>query len=59
MHQALLEQDPSVPQSARATLEIGQNHDGYWNNEKFMEQMKVAVKVAEAKYPHIQTRLGV
>ena len=24
---------------------------GYWNNELFMEQMEVAVKVAEAKYP--------
>ena len=51
MHQAISEKDPSIPLSARVTFEIGQNHDGYWNNERFMEQMEVALKVAEAKYP--------
>ena len=24
---------------------------GYWNNEKFMEQVEIAIRIAEAKYP--------
>ena len=32
-------------------FKLGQNHDGYWNNERFMKQMKVAIKIAEMKYP--------
>ena len=45
--------DSSLPQSARAILEIGVNREGYWNNEKFMEQMIAAVKVAEARILHV------
>ena len=32
-------------------FEYGKNQDGYWNNDLFMEQMEVAIKVTEAKYP--------
>ena len=51
MFEALSSVDPLIPQSARVILEYGKNKDGYWNNSLFMEQMEVAVKVAEAKYP--------
>ncbi len=51
MFQAISEVDPSVPQSARVLFEYGKNRDGYWNSELFINQMKVAIKVAEAKYP--------
>ena len=51
MHQAMTEKDPTVPQSARVIVEYGKNRDGYWDNEQFMKQMEIAVKVAEMKYP--------
>ncbi len=51
IYQSIRAVDPSVPQSAREVFEYGQNRDGYWNNDLFMEQMETAVKVAEAKYP--------
>lgn len=50
-HQTLSALDSTVPRSARVLFEFGQNRDGYWNNETFLEQMKTAVKCAEAKYP--------
>ena len=28
-----------------------ENREGYWNSERFMDQIKMAVKIAEAKYP--------
>ena len=37
--------------AARTLLEYGEARDGYWTGAKFMNQMKNAVKVAEAKYP--------
>lgn len=51
MYETISEQDPSIQQSARVLLEIGQNREGYWNNERLIEQMKVAINVAEVKYP--------
>ena len=36
--------DENVNKSARAILEIGEHREGYWNNDRFMEQM---VKIAE------------
>ena len=51
IHSAHLEKDATMPQSARVLFEYGQNRDGYWDNNLFMEQMNAALKVAEAKYP--------
>ncbi len=31
--------DKTLKQEARVLLEYGENRDGYWNNEKFMEQV--------------------
>ena len=41
----------STKQEARVLLEIGEKRDGYWNNEKFMSQMKNAMKICKFKYP--------
>ena len=43
--------DPDIPMAARTLLKYGEARDGYWTSAKFMNQMKNAVKVAEAKYP--------
>ena len=43
--------DPSMPKSAQRLFEYGQNRDGHWNNDCFMQQTEVTIKVAEAKYP--------
>ena len=51
LYETVKQHDPTVPQSARVIFEYGKNCDGYWNNELFMEQMEMAVKVAEPKYP--------
>ena len=46
--------DEHVDKSACAILEIGEQREGYWNNDRFMEQMEKAVKIAEVKYPSSQ-----
>ena len=51
LYETVKQHDPSIPQSARVIFEYGKTRDGYWNNQLFMEQMEVAVRVAEAKYP--------
>ena len=43
--------DPNIWIQARCYLEYGESREGYWNSERFMEQIKVAVKIAETKYP--------
>ena len=40
-----------VEKSALAILEIGEQREGYWNSDRFMEQVAKAVKIAEVKYP--------
>ena len=40
-----------VPKTARVLLEYGAEKEGYWNSERFMENLKDAVKIAEYKYP--------
>ena len=40
--------------SALAVLEIGEHREGYWNSDRFMEQVGKAVKVADLKYPPSQ-----
>jgi len=43
--------DPNIWMEARASLEYGENREGYWNSERFMNQIKMAAKIAEIKYP--------
>ena len=41
--------NPNIWIEARAYLEYGENREGYWNSEKFMNQIKMVVKIAEIK----------
>lgn len=43
--------DPNIGMAARTLIEYGEARDGYWTNDKFMRQMRGAVKIAQAKYP--------
>ena len=43
--------NPSAKKYSQAFLEYGENREGYWTRDKFMEQMKLAVDMAELKYP--------
>lgn len=51
MYETLSKEDQTLKQSARVIFEYGKAKEGYWDCHLFMEQMEVAVKVAEAKYP--------
>ena len=44
----------NIEQSSLTILEIGEQREGYWNNEHFMEQVAKAVEIAEVKYPSSQ-----
>ena len=39
-----------LPSTARVLLEYGAEKEGYWNSERFIENMKNAVVIAEYKY---------
>ena len=43
--------DSSIKMKARVLLEYGESKEGYWTCDKFVEQIKMAVKIAEVKYP--------
>ncbi len=43
--------DKKLPKYARKFLEYGQHREGYWTRDRFIEQMEVAIKIAEIKYP--------
>ena len=43
--------DPDMVQMARVLLEYGAEREGYWTGEKFMKNIKDAVKIAKHKYP--------
>ena len=43
--------DQDIEKSALSVLEIGEHREGYWNSDRFMEQVGKAVKIAEVKYP--------
>ena len=45
------EQDPTIRKCACQLLEYGEARERYWTSEKFMAQLKEAVKIADAKYP--------
>eukprot|EP00733_Pompholyxophrys_punicea_P000710 Pompholyxophrys_punicea_v1_NODE_243_length_2578_cov_4.304003.p1 type:complete len:731 gc:universal NODE_243_length_2578_cov_4.304003:2318-126(-) len=40
-----------MPQDADVYIEIGKNKEGYWDNERFIEQMKNAIRIFEYLYP--------
>ena len=44
-------EDPTIRQQARQLLTYGENREGYGNCEKFMQQLEIAVKICEYKYP--------
>ena len=39
---------------AREFLEYGKEHEDYWRAERFLSQLKIAVTIAEIKYPRDQ-----
>ena len=41
---------PDLKQQARVLLKIGAELEGYWNSDKFLQQMVVAIKIAKIKY---------
>ena len=43
--------DPSFPTTARVFLEYGANKEGYWTSERFLANVKDAIKIAKYKYP--------
>ena len=43
-----------VEKSAHVLLDIGENNEGYWTRELFMEHIAKAVPIAEVKYPPSQ-----
>ena len=45
------EVDKTTQMEARSLLEYGEAREGYWTCDKFMQQMKKAIKIAEFKYP--------
>ena len=45
------EANPRAKKYARRFLEYGENREGYWTRDKFIDQMKSAVEMAELKYP--------
>ena len=50
-HEEAKKKDPTIKKYARRWLEYGKAKEGYWTSDKCMDQMKDAVKIAEAKFP--------
>ena len=46
--------DQDIEKSALAVLEIGEHQEGYWNSDRFMEQVGKAVRITDLKYPPSQ-----
>ena len=42
---------PGLKQHARACIQYGENKDGYWTSDRFMEQLEYSARIAEYKYP--------
>ena len=45
------EVDPTMQMEARTLFEYGEAKEGYWTSDKFVRQMRKAIKIAEFKYP--------
>ena len=50
------EVDPNFPKAARQRFEYGTGHEGYWTCSHLMKNLKDAVKIAEFKYPRLDTK---
>ena len=50
-YERVKETDPDLPMYAREFLEYGEAREGYWTGDKFVQQMKKALRIAELKYP--------
>ena len=50
-YQEGLEKYPNLKRYARASIEYGENKDGYWTSERFINQIKSVSQIAEVKYP--------
>ena len=48
------EKFPQLKQYARKSIEYGENRDGYWTSERFLEQLEDSALIAECKYPKEQ-----
>ena len=44
-------QYPDLKKKARTLLKYGAETEGYWNSDKFMSQVKDAIKIVKVKYP--------
>ena len=45
------QQDPAIQMEARTLFQYGDAKEGYWTSDRFIGQMRKAVKIAEFKYP--------
>ena len=43
--------NPQIWMHARVLLEYGEGKEGYWTSDRFIDQLKKAVEIAEVKYP--------
>ena len=50
-YERVSQNDSAIPKQARQLLAYGENQEGYWTCQKFMQQLEAAVKIAEIKYP--------
>ena len=41
---------PDLKQEARVLLRFGSDYEGYWNSDKFLIQVRDAIKIAKVKY---------
>ena len=46
--------NPNARMYACAFLEYGENREGYWTRDRFIDQMEEAVQIAEIKYPKVE-----
>ena len=46
-----LQKYPGLKRQARSFLEYGENKEGYWMLDKFLNQIKDAVQIVDVKYP--------
>lgn len=44
------QRNPSLGQSARKQLEIGQGNESYWTNDHFLHNIKDTMKIAALKH---------
>ena len=48
---------PGLPKAARVIFKFGTQGQGYWNNEQFITQVELAIKIAGFKYPPLNNTL--